>query len=104
MNNRLSVLIALFAGLAGGLLTRYIAPTAVFAQAPAAPASVTEEIRARSFTLVDQSGRVIGTFTTEPMAGGRRQGPGRIVLRDPNGYVIWSAGGGAIRPLSASIR
>jgi hypothetical protein len=102
MNNKLSVAIALVAGLAGGMLTRFIAPAPVFAQAPVqilpapaptTPASVTKEIRAERFALVDQYGSVVGTFAVEP-AGVRRQA--RIVLRDSSGREIWSPGGIAL--------
>jgi len=110
--NKLNVAPALIAGLLGGLLTRYIAPPVAFAQdqTPAA-----REIRAQSFTLVDTSDRAVGTFTAEPIPGGRiikmsphtpnpLNGPVapqvitpqmRIVLRDSSGREIWSAGGGA---------
>src|ERR1700674_27899 len=115
MDKTLSVALAVVAGLLGGVLTRYIAPPAAFAQnkAPAA-----KEIRAQSFTLVDSSNRVAGTFTvdtpsTEPNAlppgaqprvpsprGGGPSGT-RIVLRDSNGREIWSAGDPAqLRPAS----
>jgi hypothetical protein len=120
MNHKLSVSLALIAGLLGGLLTRYIAPPAAFAQTQA---SVTKEIRAQSFVLVDPSDRAVGTFTVEPAGPGAGgpffQGPQssnnraapatpplplpsamRIVLRDSAGHEIWSAGGGAFRALS----
>jgi hypothetical protein len=100
MNKSLSIALALVAGLAGGLLTRYIAPPTVFAQNQA---PVPKEIRAQSFTLVDQAGRAAGTFTFDPDNWNNRGG--RIVLRDSGGEVIWSASAGAvIRPLSENIR
>jgi hypothetical protein len=101
MNRTLTVALALAAGFVGALLTRYIAPPAAFAQnqAPAA-----KEIRAQSFTLVDSSDHIVGTFTAEPVNGGlhspNQLPPHRIVLRDSNGREIWSAGGNAIRPAS----
>ena len=115
MNKTLSVAVAVVAGLLGGMLTRYIAPPAAFAQNQA-PA--TKEIRAQSFTLVDSSNHVAGTFTVDstwpgppPVPPGaqprvpspRGGGPSgmRIVLRDSNGREIWSAGDTAqIRPVS----
>jgi hypothetical protein len=113
MNNKLTVAVALFAGLAGGMLTRYIAPPSVFAQAQ--NPAVTKEVRAQSFTLVDQYDNVAGTFTAESMGaagiftpkGGLPQmqlqrPPMRIVLRDAHGHEIWSAGGSAIRPLMST--
>jgi len=67
MNNKINVALALAAGLAGGILTRYIAPQPAFAQDQA---PVTKEIRAQNFTLVDSSGRAVGTF-----AAGHPSGP-----------------------------
>ena len=121
MNNKLSVAVALLAGLVGGMLTRYIAPPSVFAQtqnAQAQNSAVTKEVRAESFTLVDQYGNVAGTFTAESMGAARiftpgdgstpqmqlQRGPVRIVLRDAHGHEIWSAGGSAIRPLMSTTR
>jgi len=113
MNNKLNVAVALFAGLAGGMLTRFIAPAPVFAQAPVqgglpapapspvTPGPVTYEIRAERFALVDHSGKVVGTFASES-AGVRS--PSRIVLRDSYGHEIWGAGGSAIRPLMSTVR
>jgi hypothetical protein len=117
MNNKLVTVLALVAGLAGGLLSRYAAPPSAFAQNQA---PVTKEVRAESFTLVDSTDRTVGTFTAEPDASGGIQpffqpGPSsrlnvpqrlptvlrtRIVLRDSSGREIWSAGGSSIRQLS----
>jgi len=115
MNKTLSVALAVVAGLLGGMLTRYLAPPVAFAQNQA-PA--TKEIRAQSFTLVDSSNRVAGTFTVDSTPPGwevlppgaqprvpspRGGGPSgmRIVLRDSNGREIWSAGDPAqLRPAS----
>jgi hypothetical protein len=111
MNNKFVIPAAILAGLTGGMLTRFVAPAPVFAQAPAqvlpgpvpVPAlpAVTKEIRAESFTLVDHFGNVAGTFAAES-TGIRR--PARIVLRDSQGHEIWSAGGSAIRPLMSTVR
>jgi len=114
MNNKLNVAVALFAGLAGGMLTRYIAPPSVFAQTQ--NPSVTREVRAQSFTLVDQYDNVAGTFTAESMGAARiftpgdgstpqmqlQRGPMRIVLRDAHGHELWGAGGSTIRPLMST--
>lgn len=113
MNNKLVIVYGVAAGLFGGLLTRYVAPPAAFAQNQTA----IKEIRAQSFTLVDSSNRVVGTFTSDadgppavaaPAPGSttppplRRPAAGksRIVLRDSDGREIWSAGEAQIRPLS----
>lgn len=110
MNKTFTIALALAAGLLGGLLTRYIAPPAAHAQDQGA---VAKEIRAQSFTLVDEFDHTAGTFSYEPPPGARtklppsinqpapRVGSGRIVLRDASGLEIWSAGARAvIRPLS----
>jgi hypothetical protein len=126
MNRSLTIVLGLIAGLTGGLLTRYIAPPAAFAQNQT---PVTKELRAQRFTLVDGLGSAVGTFMVEgefpslPDASNstpdpntdlarrlraevqRRNGPPRrIVLVDPNGREIWSAGGSLVRPLSANVR
>ena len=111
MNKTFNVGLALAAGLLGGQLTHYIAPSAAFAQVQAPPSPVpgvpnnrpiTREIRAQSFTLVDQADHTVGTFTVEPAPLVRRDFKvgARIVLRDSYGREIWSAGGSAIQPLS----
>lgn len=99
MNNKLTIAIALTAGLAGGVLTRFVAPPPVFAQAPPAAQTQTpaDEVRARNFVLVDQDNREVGVFTVEPpsdhaMAVGISPGP-HIVLRDARGRVIWRFNG-----------
>jgi len=99
MNKTLTVALALAAGLLGGLLTRYIAPPATFAQDQA---PITKEIRAQSFTLVDSSDHTLGVFTTEPASKAINPylTPTRIVLRDSKGREIWTAGGSGIRPVT----
>ena len=114
MNNKPIIAVAVLAGLAGGMLTRFIAPAPVFAQAPiqvlpgpvpAVPVptspAITREIRAESFTLVDDRGNVVGTFAAEPKG---IHFPARIVLRDSAGREMWSVGGSAIRPLMSTVR
>ena len=90
MFRKLTPVLALAAGLVGGLLSRYITP--------AAPS----EIQAQSFTLVDATGAVVGSFRptlTSWGTGGRSKAEG-IKLVDPSGQVIWRAGGAMFRPLS----
>jgi hypothetical protein len=95
MNKKLNIAFALLAGLASGLLSRYIAPPLVFAQDQA---SISKDIRAQSFTLVDSSDHTVGTFTAEPISGPTYRPPAknqpqmRIVLRDSTGCEIWHAG------------
>jgi hypothetical protein len=84
--------IALFAGSCGGVLSRIVAPPAVFAQAQP---FVQWDIRAESLGLVDDRGSPVGAFTTPA----RRQ-KRVIVLFDKNGNQIWSAGDSALRQLT----
>ena len=109
MLRKLNPVLALAAGLLGGMLSRYLAPVPVHAQAPAPQAQSTpapEEIRAQSFTLVDGSGAVVGTFrpllSFDPgLLGVRPQnGPQGVVLLDRSGRELWRAGGSIVRPAS----
>jgi hypothetical protein len=96
-----TVALALAAGLLGGMLSRYIAPPAAYAQNQA-PQTAPMEIRAQSFVLVDKSDQTIGTFSVIPGPLGPFGRPilPRIVLRDSSGREIWSAGGSALQPLT----
>ena len=98
MKRGLGFAVALVAGLAGGIISRYISPVSAFAQAPAAPAA---EVRAQSFVLVDSSDQTVGTFTVASRANARGVTTGsRIVLRDKTGREIWSAGSVGVVPIS----
>lgn len=98
MKKHLNPVLALAAGLLGGLVSRYIGLPVAFAQNQA---PITKEIRAQRFTLVDSAGRVLGTFVPESTlrlaegVGGPL--PSRILLLDLNGREIWSAGGSPFR-------
>ena len=74
----------LAAGLLGGLLSRYIKPAPVLAQAPL---PVTKELSAQSFVLTDESGNIVGSF--KPSADPNHR---TIVFVDRNGREIWRAG------------
>jgi len=77
MHNRVTVAVALAAGFVGGMLPRYISPSAVSAQTQAPP-----ELRARSFALVDPTDHVVGTFVTEPSRPGKIwEGEGVVIPR-----------------------
>jgi len=87
VSKTLTVLLALISGLAGSILSRYIAPPAAFAQ-------TTKEIQAQRVTLVDASGTPIGTFTTRPWltpsTGGKKPETSTIVvLNGPDGRLLW---------------
>jgi hypothetical protein len=100
MKKHLNIVFALAAGLLGGLVSRYIAPPAAFAQSQP---TATKEIRAQSFVLVDPTGRTIATFAPEPsLTRALSLDPsqprlGSIRLLDANGREIWSAGGSPFR-------
>jgi hypothetical protein len=80
---KLNLILALAAGLLGGLLSRHLAPTSVYAQAQT-PAP--KEIRAQSFVLVDAQGIALGLMGFDP------QGRPVIKLVDERGRTLWSAG------------
>ncbi len=76
MNRKTNLILALAAGLVGGLLSRYINPMPAFAQTQLVP----KEIRAQSFVLVDEQGTAFGLMGFSPssvfwMNGGERCGP-----------------------------
>ena len=83
----LSLTLALAAGLAGGMLSHYVWPQPVQAQARQTP----QEIRAQRFILEDASGKTLGTFSVEgPRPGGPARGAfGGIRLFDGRGREIW---------------
>ena len=95
MSQKSHVIFAFIAGMVGSAIMHYLAPPLAFAQDQT---SVAKEVRAQSFTLVDSSNNVVGTFTSETLPGAYlRFAPGapanlpsRIVLRDPKGRVIWT--------------
>ncbi|HXI39117.1 MAG TPA: hypothetical protein VNH83_04020 [Bryobacteraceae bacterium] len=57
MNRKANFTLALAAGLLGGMFSRYLTPTPVFAQVQA---SAPKEIRAQSFFLVNKQGTPLG--------------------------------------------
>jgi len=100
MKNTLNITLSLAAGLVGGLLTRYIAPPAAFAQDQK---SAVKEIRAQSFVFVGPADQTLATFGVElPNKLGPNFPVARIVLRDANGHEMWSAPGGGAKLLTAS--
>ena len=61
MKSKFTITLALTAGFIGGLASRYLGPAPVYAQAPPSP----QEIRARKFVLVDETGAARGVFGIE---------------------------------------
>ena len=93
----LSLTLALAAGLAGGILSHYLWPQPVQAQArPQAP----QEIRAQSFILEDANGRTLGTFSPETPRNGipARGLSGSLRLFDERGREIWRSPTRSIYP------
>ncbi len=91
MTNKLTFVLVLAAGFAGGMLTRFVSPPPVQAQNLIVPT----EMRAKSFVLTSPEGNPVATFTTEPLGNFNY----RVVLQSPNGNTLWSAGGSMLRPL-----
>ena len=83
MRHKLGVTaLAMAAGLFGGLVSRNISPSTVFAQAQkAAP----KEIQAQNFVLVNGQGNPMGLFGFNP------QGKPIIKLVDERGTVLWTS-------------
>ncbi|MGH9762829.1 MAG: hypothetical protein ACREDR_13275 [Blastocatellia bacterium] len=74
MNGKYSILLALFAGFAGGFVSHYLAPPRAYAQVQASAHALSEargqasplaEIRAQKFVLVDEKGIPRGVFGIE---------------------------------------
>lgn len=85
MHRTLTLTLALAAGVLGGLLSHYITPATVLAQAQAQ-----KEIKAQSFVLVDDKNNIVGTFkSAESQIGDKIP---NVVLVDRNGREIWRAG------------
>jgi hypothetical protein len=94
MHQRLNLVLALAAGLSGGVLSRYILPTPVLAQTPA-PAP--KELRSLSFIVVDDKNNVVGSFKRSVTKPGETP---TVVLLVLDGMVVWRGSGAAIRPAS----
>jgi hypothetical protein len=88
MNRNLNLPLALAAGLLGGILSRYVAPLPVLAQA-----GPPKEIRAQNFVVVDDKDNVIGTFTASPpTAPGKPIQNQTVILMNRDNKEIWRAG------------
>jgi hypothetical protein len=81
MSRKLYFTLALAAGLLGGVLSRYLVPTLVFAQSQA---RTPREVRAQRFVLVNKQGTAFG------LMGFDSNGTPVITLVDENGRTIWS--------------
>ena len=92
--NKLIILGAFAAGLAGGVASRFLLPEAVQAQS-AAP----KQIRAQSFVVEDAAGRIVGIFASDSI-GTANGSTASIRLLDLGGNEVWRAGGRQLRPLA----
>jgi hypothetical protein len=81
MRRKLNVILALAAGLLGGIVSRHLTPTPVFAQAQA---PIPKEIKAQKFVIVNEDGKALGVF------GFDHNGTPMVKLTDENGRTIWS--------------
>lgn len=97
-NRNLPLVLALAAGVLGGILSRYITPQSVYGQAQT-PNTV--EVRSQRFSVVDPQGRVVGTFSGEITKAPDDRLLPRIALVDPTGRELWSAGGSKLKPLGS---
>jgi len=92
MRKSFTAVLALAGGLAGGIVSHYIWPQSAQAQSQT-PA----EIRAQSFTLVDQNGNVLGRlFVNRSSTRPGVPESGGIRLFDENGREIWRAGNASL--------
>jgi hypothetical protein len=96
--NKMTILIAFVAALAGGLISRYAAPAPVLAQQAQTPAPV--ELRAQRFALVNPDGGVVATFVADQSDPTNILAQPSIRLLDWRGKEIWSAGGSPVRKLA----
>jgi hypothetical protein len=95
MNRKLNLGLSLAAGLLGGLLSHWVSPELVHAQAKVPPA---KEVRAQSFVLVDDQDVAVGVF------GFDKDENASIKLMDKMGKVAWSASSKpSLAPLSSNI-
>jgi hypothetical protein len=88
---RLTVLLALFAGLLGGIVSGYLLPQRVQTAVPSV-------VAAQRFVLVDNAGNPAGIFAVGTPPG--QQGTA-IVLYDAEGREIWRASD-TVRPLTVA--
>jgi hypothetical protein len=87
--NRMTVVVAFAAALLSGIISRYISPTPVQAQAQT---TAPVEVRAQRFALVNSAGVLAAIFTVDqprPNVPYKRA----VRLYDATGKEIWSAGG-----------
>ena len=99
--NRMTIVVALAAGLAGGVISRYVSPAPVLAQQPPPKNAAPVELRAQRFSLINPDGAVVATFTVDqPRFDPSAPNTPSVRLTDSNGKEIWSVGGNPVRKLA----
>ena len=100
--NRMTVVVAFVAALAGGVISRCLSPAPVLAQQAQAPSPAPPvELRAQRFVLVNPDGGVAGAFVVDqPKPTDIPFTPPSIRLLDWSGKEIWRAGGSPVRNLA----
>jgi hypothetical protein len=98
---KMTIAVALVAGLLGGVISRYVSPAPVLAQQAQAPGPAPLELRAQRFSLVNPQGAVVATFTVDqPKFDPTALNTPSVRLMDSNGKEIWRAGGSPVRNLA----
>jgi hypothetical protein len=98
--NKMTILIAFVAALAGGVISRYVSPSPVLAQQTPAQSPAPVELRAQRFALVNPDGGVVATFVADQSDPTNILAQPSIRLLDWRGKEIWSAGGSPVRKLA----
>jgi hypothetical protein len=98
--NKMTILIAFVAAVAGGVISRYVSPAPVLAQQAQAQSQAPVELRAQRFALVNPQGGVVGTFVVDQSNPTDIFTQPTIRLLDWRGKEIWSAGGSPVRNLA----
>jgi hypothetical protein len=98
--NKMTILIAFVAALAGGVISRYVSPSPVLAQQTPAQSPAPVELRAQRFALVNPDGGVVATFVVDQSDPTNILAQPSIRLLDWRGKEIWSAGGSPVRKLA----
>ena len=89
MNRKTNLILALAAGLLGGLISRYVNLIPAYAQTQPAP----PQIRAQSFVLVNAQGQAFGLFGFSP------KGDAIIKILDARGRTLWDTPPGPRPPI-----
>ena len=99
---KLNVLLALFAGLLGGMFSDYLLSPLVQTAVPVSQGAQTDipnVVAAQRFVLVDSAGNPAGFFTVGTPSGQQTTG---IILYDAQGRQIWYASGAIGRQLTSA--